>query len=100
MPPEESENDEKESEPTIAKVFQRMFQKHLEFKEIRKGSTLKRNYRNSKAIYVSKIDTSQNSYYGYALPGHMIKENIKKKKSENQIQVKKGRQKSYGCNLE
>jgi len=65
----------------IAKGFKRMFQKNPKFKEIWKGSTSKRDDRNSKGKFVSKSDTKQKTCYGCGLLGHMIKDyaNIKKK---------------------
>ena len=65
MPLEESKKGKDESVAMIVKGFKRMFQKHLEFKGIGKGSTSRRNDQHSKGKFISKINTNQNFCYGW-----------------------------------
>jgi len=55
VPPKEFENDKDESAVVIAKGFKTMFQKHPKFNELWKKLTSKKNDRNSKGKFVSKI---------------------------------------------
>ena len=78
---EKLENDEHGSMTMIATKFKKMFQKHLEFKEIRKRSSSRRNELKFKGKFPSKDNTNQNTCYDCGVPGRMIKDcpNIKKK---------------------
>ena len=57
----------------IVKGFMKMFQKHLNFKGLSKGSTLNRNDQDSKGKNCSKIDTNRGTCYGFGRPGHRLK---------------------------
>jgi len=71
--------------------FKKMFQKHPKFKGIWNGSTSKRNEKNSKGKFASKVDTNQNIGYGYGFPDDMIKNclNMKKKNERTRFKSKK-----------
>ena len=87
----EESNDKKDETITMrTRRFTKMIQKHPKFQEIWKRSTSKSNHRNSQRKFVSKVDTNQNSCYGYGLPGHVIKDCpiIKKKNKRTRFKSK------------
>jgi len=65
----ESKNDEDVSLAMIANELKKMLQEHIEFKGIWKGSSSRRNERNSKVKFSSKDDINRNACYGCRLLG-------------------------------